>query len=300
MSDISMMAKYHSRIMSSWAGKNKGTEENNRFFHYTVFSLLGIPTMLIFGLLHMSRQNFSMAALILSTGVCLGLGWYYLWKKGRSLLVYRINVAYFATMLFCTIIFAGKGEAILWCSILPLTTLLLLDRYEGILWSLGFLLVLLGIFTAGNTITHEYFFFAGFKIRFIMTYLIISTVAFWFESLRSRYRQGMEENEQLLKNKQAHLEQTVNDLTRTKQEKEEIIQELRSALEEVETLRGILPICSYCHKIRDDDGYWNRIERYLSQHADVSFSHGICPDCVDKSFATIHSVREKSVCNGNH
>jgi len=58
--------------------------------------------------------------------------------------------------------------------------------------------------------------------------------------------------------------------------------ELKSALEEIKTLKGIIPICSYCHSIRDDDGAWNKLESYLSSHSDAQFSHGICPDCSEK------------------
>ena len=49
-------------------------------------------------------------------------------------------------------------------------------------------------------------------------------------------------------------------------------------------LTGLLPICSGCKKIRDDDGYWNKVEAYISAHTDVRFSHGICPDCVRKHY----------------
>ena len=55
--------------------------------------------------------------------------------------------------------------------------------------------------------------------------------------------------------------------------------ELENALGEVKTLRGLLPICSYCKKIRDDKGYWNQLEAYLTKHSSIEFSHGICPDC---------------------
>ena len=54
---------------------------------------------------------------------------------------------------------------------------------------------------------------------------------------------------------------------------------LEQALGEVRTLRQLMPICSSCKKIRDDKGYWNRMEEYLYKCADVSFSHGICPEC---------------------
>jgi hypothetical protein len=53
------------------------------------------------------------------------------------------------------------------------------------------------------------------------------------------------------------------------------------ALLEVKALRGLLPVCSYCKKVRNDGNYWEQIESYVSQHSDAQFSHGICPDCRD-------------------
>ncbi len=57
------------------------------------------------------------------------------------------------------------------------------------------------------------------------------------------------------------------------------VADLEAALLQVRTLHGLLPICSYCKKIRDDKNYWTQVEGYIEEHADVSFSHGICPDC---------------------
>jgi PAS domain S-box-containing protein len=68
-------------------------------------------------------------------------------------------------------------------------------------------------------------------------------------------------------------------IKRTAEQREQLIQELQNALNEVNTLSGLLPICSSCKKIRDDKGYWNNLEMYISQHSAVEFSHGICPDC---------------------
>jgi len=55
--------------------------------------------------------------------------------------------------------------------------------------------------------------------------------------------------------------------------------QLRKALEEVKTLRGIVPICASCKKIRDDKGFWSQVEKYVSEHTEAKFSHSICPDC---------------------
>ena len=65
---------------------------------------------------------------------------------------------------------------------------------------------------------------------------------------------------------------------------EKINQELRIALNEIKTLQGIIPICANCKKIRDDEGYWNRIESYIEQHSDAKFSHGICRECAEKLY----------------
>jgi len=63
------------------------------------------------------------------------------------------------------------------------------------------------------------------------------------------------------------------------QEKEKLIVELQEALAKVKTLSGLLPICSSCKKIRDDNGYWNQIETYIRERSEADFTHGICPKC---------------------
>ncbi len=54
---------------------------------------------------------------------------------------------------------------------------------------------------------------------------------------------------------------------------------LQKALDDIKTLKGIIPICSSCKNIRDDKGYWDQIESYIAKHSDADFSHGICPKC---------------------
>jgi hypothetical protein len=63
-----------------------------------------------------------------------------------------------------------------------------------------------------------------------------------------------------------------------------IREQLRQSKEEVKRLSELLPICASCKKIRNDEGYWQEIEAYLSTHADTKFSHGICPDCAKKLY----------------
>jgi DNA-binding response OmpR family regulator len=64
----------------------------------------------------------------------------------------------------------------------------------------------------------------------------------------------------------------------------EHVRELQQALGEVQTLRGILPICANCKSIRDDQGYWTQVETYVSEHTEAGFTHGICPECMKKLY----------------
>lgn len=79
----------------------------------------------------------------------------------------------------------------------------------------------------------------------------------------------------------------VQDVTDRKRAEEALAEEhkrLQKALDDVRTLRGIVPICSSCKKIRDDKGYWKQVENYLTEHSEAQFSHGICPDCMKKFY----------------
>ncbi len=67
-------------------------------------------------------------------------------------------------------------------------------------------------------------------------------------------------------------------------ERERLIVELQEALAKIETLSGLLPMCAWCKKIRNDEGYWQTVEQYISEHSKAEFSHGICLDCMEKFF----------------
>jgi len=71
----------------------------------------------------------------------------------------------------------------------------------------------------------------------------------------------------------------ISDRKRMEREREALIEELQAALASVKTLKGLLPICAWCNKVRDDSGDWHPMEVYIKIHSDASFSHGICPDC---------------------
>jgi hypothetical protein len=67
-----------------------------------------------------------------------------------------------------------------------------------------------------------------------------------------------------------------------------LILDLQKSLKEVKALRGLLPICSSCKKVRDDKGYWNQIESYIQERSDAEFSHSICPECAKKLYPDLY------------
>jgi len=67
-------------------------------------------------------------------------------------------------------------------------------------------------------------------------------------------------------------------------ERKKLLTQLEHSMKEIRKLRGFLPICANCKKIRDDKGYWTQVEVYISEHSEAEFSHGICPDCAQKMY----------------
>jgi len=74
----------------------------------------------------------------------------------------------------------------------------------------------------------------------------------------------------------------IRDITerkRAEEERERLVLELQEALAKIKTLRGLIPICASCKKIRDDEGFWNQLETYIQEHSEAEFSHGLCDEC---------------------
>jgi hypothetical protein len=103
-------------------------------------------------------------------------------------------------------------------------------------------------------------------IAFAIVALTLSRVLFYYQIRDFKGRKTNEEQTKAL--------QTSN-------------KELQEAIASIKTLKGLLPICSYCKKIRDDKGYWNRIENYIQAHSEAEFSHGICQECLKKYHSDI-------------
>lgn len=145
----------------------------------------------------------------------------------------------------------------------------------------------LGLYAA--LLGYEYLFAPkDFMIQYqLFLFILFSLLLIWFaffcafvSNIRQRLRIKKEELKKANKEKNIEIEER----KLAQIEKDNVINELKSALAEVKTLSGLLPICSSCKKIRDDKGYWNNLEAYIQEHSEASFSHGMCIDCSDKFY----------------
>jgi sigma-B regulation protein RsbU (phosphoserine phosphatase) len=105
------------------------------------------------------------------------------------------------------------------------------------------------------------------------------TKPFHLEELRARVQVGI---------RVARLQENLSDR----------VAELQVALSRVKQLSGLLPICSYCKRIRSDSDYWEQVESYIAQHSDARFSHGICPPCYENVMTELDAEREAIKARG--
>jgi CheY-like chemotaxis protein len=75
-------------------------------------------------------------------------------------------------------------------------------------------------------------------------------------------------------------------------ERHKLLLELDRKIKEIKTLRGIIPICAWCRKIRNEEGYWLKVEEYLEEHSDAAFSHGMCEECGKKAYSELEELKK--------
>lgn len=168
--------------------------------------------------------------------------------------VFRTTAASAVAVLFYVLaVGGGGGYAFVWFYFVPVATLYLFGTREALVWML---LTFSGaaLFLVGNVGSHRYELEVG--LRFVVTYAITCIVATAIENSRNRYQRELQ-REKLA---------------------------LEEAMGQIKVLRGILPICAGCKRIRDGAGAWKPVETYLTAHSEALFSHGLCPECLEGYF----------------
>lgn len=156
----------------------------------------------------------------------------------------------------------GQGTALYWSYSLPLLFFFFFGKKEGLIWTIVFSSFLFFVILT-PAVFGWYSYGHIIVLRFIITFGIVTMIGYGLESARDFNSKMLEEkNLALLQEKQ----------------------QLETALKEINTLSGLIPICSSCKKIRNDEGYWEQVETYIKNHSGADFTHGICPDCIAKLY----------------
>jgi hypothetical protein len=114
-----------------------------------------------------------------------------------------------------------------------------------------------------------------------------------YEQSKKRLLEYQHQLEDRVEERTMELTKTNLALERDIAERKRIEGELREALAQVKTLSGLLPMCANCKKIRDDKGYWSSVEKYISSHSEAEFTHGICPECLEKLYPSYYGPGKK-------
>ena len=190
----SYFKKYIQRITNVINSAPISNAEKVRLQHFSIFLFLGLPTMLVYGMYGLLHNQYVLLIFITFSALSLIVGWCLLIRFNIGSIVYRINTALFAGLILYLLLIGGEGGSkILWMYVFPLISFFLLGKREGVFWNTVILVISLVFFWNPLEMAIAYNYPTGFTVRFVTTFLIVSTIAYWFEHFRSYYREDLEQ-----------------------------------------------------------------------------------------------------------
>jgi hypothetical protein len=269
-------------IRSAFRGGPSEPEAKLRFEFYSIFVALAMANMLGFGALAVVQRRYLLGGLIAASGLGLVAGWLRMRTGRDDRRVYRVNALMFALLVLYMLVLGGEsGSKSLWMYSYPLIVAFLFGEREGAVWDLGLLVCAGALIGFSWPWISVYPYPVAFTLRLLAMYVVVAITTLGFEYSRRRYRDAMIVEHLALENEQRLLRLEILEREQAEREKAAAIEELQETLAQVKTLKGLVPICANCHRIRDDQGFWNQLESYLREHSDAKFSHGICPSCLE-------------------
>jgi len=230
------------------------TDEKRRSLFFAICILICVPALVLFSVDDLISGNYNEAIAVLFMAFIL-IGALFLLRYLKKILpVFRVIISLVLLLLaFELSIGGGNGYAFVWFYCLPITIFCLFGKKEGPFWVLLSLAICLFVFFFQPI---EQFYSLQVSLRFIVTYSIVALLSYGLETSRHNYYSRLHD--------------------------EKI--SLEKALAEIKSLRGILPLCCHCKKIRDDKGFWEQVDVYLHKYSQADISHGVCPDCIKEYY----------------
>lgn len=188
---------YVDNVVASTTAKQ---EDIVRLKHFFIFILCGLPTMILFGLHNLMVANLGLCVLIFISGAGLYIGWLLLLRNPGNRNIYRLNGIAFGTLLLYMFLIGGDGGSkALWVFTFPLIAFFLLGKKEGVIWVSCLLTLSLCLYYLPTPFITKFSYNTPYLIRFIIIYIIISTVTYWFEHFRSSYQSELQTEHQRFK-----------------------------------------------------------------------------------------------------
>lgn len=283
----------------------KGNEESLKY------SYIGISTVLvsIIAFAFFSYQAFTnnyilhgFVQIILAILLVLLVSYYRTTKNSRH---YSAEAGIFLFGIYCLyiIMFGAVGSTtFVWSYAFPITTLFLLGSRRGFIALILFFVPMFIMLFFDDYFSFVTYYSYNLKLRFTLSLLVVSILSYLYQRIIENYSEKLNHTmEELIKTKdniehkviertyEVHqtnemLLHEIEERKKVEKERESLISELQDALKEIRRLSGLLPICSSCKKIRNDEGDWEYLEVYISNRSEAEFTHGICPECTQRLY----------------
>jgi len=182
----------------------------------------------------------------------------------------RATLFYLNGLILYTIFQDYAFSTLLYILAMTLCHSLMLGRFEGLLWNAVLFAVTSLLFLCSEQLGLESL--NGVAVDFLSVFVFVVVASCSYEHLRSLAMASERQHSRIL-------EAEVVRRIAAEEEKKRLIRQLQGTVASISRLGELVPICSGCKKIRDDEGYWQSVERYLAERTDLLFSHGYCPEC---------------------
>lgn len=286
----------------------KGNEESLRYAYIGISTVLVSIIALAFFSYQAFANNFILhgfVQIIFAASLVLLVLYYRITNDSRHFAA-EAGVFLFGLYCFYIIIYGAVGSTtFVWAYAFPITTMFILGSRKGAFVLLLFFLPMVTMLFFDNYFPFVTHYSYNLKLRFTLSLLVVSILSYLYQRIIENYSEKLNHTmEELIKTKdniehqvvertyEVHQtnEKLLHEIEKRKKvetEREALISELQEALKEIRKLSGLLPICSSCKKIRNDEGDWEHLEVYICNRSEAEFTHGICPDCTKRLYPGI-------------
>lgn len=252
--------------------------------------IIGLPILFFFGIQDLYQSNYITSGIVLVLVLILFFLLFELNRKPEDSkkvlsqgIIIRFFLVIFIFFLLHIIGFEKSLSKLPWFLIFPVLIFSITNIKEALIWTFFILLILIPILFSvdlESSLDEIY----SLKIRLLTIFGVLTCVTLITNTIIRLAIENLIDSKKRIQDTNIRLNKEINDRKLAEKERKKVVIDLQTALENIKTLNGLLPICSKCKKIRDDKGYWNNLETYIQKHSNALFTHSICQECSDELY----------------